>query len=396
MRCIFLKILIVSVLLNLLIMPLNTSLAAMCGYISLLSTVLLPVELLWYKKNYIDKKQFTIIAIFAVIVLFNSRKSFLNLRRSEVENVIKAVVSFFTFLIALSVGNIQYSQKDLRFYFFVVRLFAIILILYTIIPFDFQYSIVNEYGNRQFTLSMGNPNATATKIIFCIILLCIENRILKNKYLKGFNLLLIVGLFYVIWMLQSRTALFCSLIYIIYSVALKLEVQKWMMNVVWSIPLLFIPLQLFFAENSDFEILGKSLASGRQEIFSDFFDLISASPFRFILGDFIENQLSNGHNIYFTIIFNFGFIGLILFILFWNNENKTFKECTVIANDARMAWIVFVIHAMAEAAVLSGAFTFSVILILLNRMTKDKILENPKESLRYDFFAKKRAKGYFR
>ena len=86
-------------------MPLNEFLAAMCGYISLISTVLLPVELLWYKKNYIDKKQFTIIAIFAFILLFNSRKSFLNLRRSEVENVIKAVVSFFTFLIRTAVSK---------------------------------------------------------------------------------------------------------------------------------------------------------------------------------------------------------------------------------------------------------------------------------------------------
>ena len=105
--------------------------------------------------------------------------------------------------------------------------------------------------------------------------------------------------------------------------------------------------------------------------------------------------MSNGHNIYFTILFNFGFIGLVLFMRFWNRENKTFDEKTLLANDARMAWLVFIIHAMAEAAVLSGAFTFSVILILLNRMTKDQILEKSGEKLRYDFCEKNKTKGYF-
>lgn len=375
MSCISLKVLVASTLLNLLVMPLSSVLAIVFGYIALLSSILLPIELLRNNKVCINKKQIWIIIVFVSSVAFNLLISLTVIPTDEVENIIKALISFLAFLLAISAKDITYRESDLNFYFSVIRFFAVVMILYTIIPFDFQYVIVNNYGSKQFTLSMGNPNATAAKNLFAIVILGIEIGMSKSKYLLWCNVFLIVGLMYCVEKLQSRTSMMCAIFFIVFALVLKLRVKQWMLKKVWIIPAVFIPIQIMFSRIPVLKFLDKSLATGREEMYIEFLEILSSSPFTFIFGDFVENQLGNSHNIFFALIFNFGFIGLILFLWFWKIEARKFDvETKKLAQYAWMGWIVFVIHSMAEAAVLSGAFTFGVIIILLNRMSKDEIL----------------------
>ena len=204
MSCISLKVLVASTLLNLLVMPLSSVLAIVFGYIALLSSILLPIELLRNNKVCINKKQIWIIIVFVSSVAFNLLISLTVIPTDEVENIIKALISFLAFLLAISAKDITYRESDLNFYFSVIRFFAVVMILYTIIPFDFQYVIVNNYGSKQFTLSMGNPNATAAKNLFAIVILGIEIGMSKSKYLLWCNVFLIVGLMYCVEKLQSR------------------------------------------------------------------------------------------------------------------------------------------------------------------------------------------------
>lgn len=384
MSCISLKVLVVSILLNLLIMPISSLLSIMFGYLALVTSTLFPIELFRYNEVCVNKKQFSIILAFAGIVCLNSFFSLTVIQANEFEEFIKALFSFFAFLLAIAAKGIMYTERDLKFFFSVTRIFAVIMILYTIIPFDFQYIVVDSYGSKQFTLSMGNPNATAIKILFSIILLCIENSILKSNHLRFFNDILIVGLFYIIIRLQSRTVFICALICIVYSMILKFKIKKWMTSWVWIVPAIFIPIQLIFAKLPLFNLLDKSSATGRETLFADYLGLISYSPSQFILGDFAEYQLENNHNIFFLIVFNFGFVGLILFLWFWKIEcHAVGSTTTKLAQYAWMGWIVLVIHSMAEASVLSGSFTFGAILILLNRMTKDTLILLPESESIY-------------
>lgn len=385
MSCISLKILVVSMMLNMLTMPISSVLAIIFGYVALISSVMLPIELLRYNGTCINKRQLHIIFALVIIICLNSFISLTAIRVNELEDVIKALFSFFSFLLAIAAKDVMYTEKDLKFFFSLTRIFAFVLILYTVIPFDFRYVTVNNYGNIQFTLSMGNPNATATKILFALMLLGIENSILKNKYWRWCNVALIAGLLNTILLLQSRTALVCALIFLIYHMLLKFRIRKWMTDWVWIIPIIFIPIQLTLSRFPLWQILDKSLSSGRETMFVDFIELISSSPLQFVFGDFAENKLSNTHNIIFAMIFNFGFIGLILFLRFWKIESRNVEGSTTkIAQYAWVGWIVFVIHSMAEAAVLSGSFTFGAILILLNRMTKDQMVVNSGLETNYD------------
>ena len=389
MKSIMLKIQVMSMLLNVVLMPISSALAVIFGYICLISSALLPMELIRYKGNHVRRKQFLIIFTFVIIIILNSWKSFLEIQNEEMENVMKSCISFFSFTMSICVGGISYRENDLKFYFQIVRLFSIVFILYTILPFGFQYTTIGKYGYQQFTLSMGNPNATATKILFCITILVIEVGIINNVWVRRSDIVLILCLLYTIIKLESRTALLCALTCIVSGILLKVKVKKWMINMVWIIPLAFIPVQILFQEISMLEFMNKSLASGRDTLFSEFINQIKLSPLSFILGDFGANQLSNCHNIIFTLVYNFGFVGTGLYFVFWKNENERFKaSISNVSNYAWLGWLVFVIHSMAEAAPMSGAFTFAPMIIVLNRMTKDRMLVIDGSEIRYDLEVK--------
>lgn len=375
MNCISLKVLLASMFLNLLAMPINSGAAVIFGYVSLLASVSLPIELMLHNGVYINKKQFYITLAFLIIVSINSLLSLFAIKNEELESFIKALISFFAFLLSISAKDVVYTEKDLKFYYLITRVFSIIMILYTVLPFDFQYVAVNEYGNKEFTLSMGNPNATATKILFAIIVLCIEVITRKRIILRCFDVVLISGLVNIIVRLRSRTALICSIIFLVYALFLRFPIKKWMANWVWVIPVVFIPIQIMLKERPLWGMLDKTFASGREELFADYLELISSSPMQFVLGDFAQNQLANTHNIIFALIFNFGFVGVALYLYFWRVESKALNNASnSTAKLAWMGWIVFVIHSMAEAAALSGAFTFGAIIIFLNRLTKDTVI----------------------
>ena len=385
MRCISLKVFVVSMLFNLLVMPFGTTLAVVCGYVSLLASILFPVELMHYNRGCINKKQFRIILIFAMIACVNSYMSLTAISMKELENVIKALISFFTFLISIAAKDIFYTDRDLKFYFSVIRIFAVVIILYTLIPFGFQYTIINTYGEKIFTMSMGNPNATATKIMFAIMLLCIETRISQNNYLRACNVALIGGLIYTVIKLQSRTVFLCIVVYVIYCVLLRFPIKKWMTIWIWIVPVIFIPIQLMLPRFPLWDFFDKTLTTGREILFADFLKLITSSPLQVVFGDFAEYQLGNSHNIIFSMIFNFGFVGLILFFVFWIIESCDAEGAmNKVTQSAWIGWIVFVIHSMAEAAALSGAFTFGAIIIVINRLTKDQMIVCQDSELKFD------------
>ena len=193
--------------------------------------------------------------------------------------------------------------------------------------------------------------------------------------LRFFDVVLISGLVNIIVKLRSRTALICSIIFLVYALFLRFPIKKWMVNWVWVIPVVFIPIQIMLKERPLWGMLDKAFASGREDLFADYLELISSSPMQFVFGDFAQNQLANTHNIIFALIFNFGFIGAALYLYFWRVESKALENASnSMAKLAWMGWIVFVIHSMAEAAALSGAFTFGAIIIFLNRLTKDTLI----------------------
>ncbi len=387
MKSVALKISFVTMILNILVMPFSGTISILFGYLCLVTTALVPFELLYNSGNRLNKKQFVIMLAFLVIMFLNSPSSFLEIQMGDLENIIKAIVVFIAFLVSISVSGVTFSIKDLQFYFDIIRGASIVFILYTILPFGFRYTPVDEYGNVQLTLSMGNPNATAAKLLFFVIMLLIETSLLKNKRKRRLNGLVIIGLLYTLFRFESRTSFICAVLITVLIVVVQMRVKSWMAKTAWLIPALFIPIQLLLAKIPGFVFLNKTVSSGREDLYTAYISDILSSPAKYIFGDFFGNQLENNHNVVFTFLLNFGIVGCVLYYLFWKIEIDSLnKISTKIENYSWLAIIVFIVHSMAESAVMSGSFTFGILAILLNRMNKDRLDVTPYLNEKYNIY----------
>ncbi len=377
-----LKLIMVAQLLYTALLPLSNAGAVLIGYVLLVLSVVLPFELLICASNKLNKRQGLIVLLLFVITVANSIVSLFSISTSEYEEIFKAAVSFFTFLASISICEMEYDRKDLEFHFFINRLISLVYILYTVLPFGFRYTVANKYGYMQFTLSMGNPNGTSTKVMFVIILLAIQFAFNRNRKDRIINATLIAGTLYTLFLLESRTALICTVIGILLLVVFKFKLSSRVAKLAWIAPVLFIPVQLFLENFAHIMLLGKSLATGRQDMFSDFIELIIDSPQTYVFGDFAINRLRNYHNIVFAILFNFGIVGIVLYFLFWREEMKKIRtNSPVIVNCAWIAIVLYIIQSASEAASLSGAFIYGTSIVFLMRLAKDRMIDDPTEEV---------------
>ena len=371
MKSKILKLLMVALLLYIITLPFGGLVTILFGYILTAFSVVLPIELLLCSKGSLNRNQMIFISVLLFITIINSLGSVFQSNTHDWEGTIKAWISFASVMISISVRDIKCTQRDWNFYFNVNRLSSLAFICYTILPFSFRYTSVNEYGNLQFTMSMGNPNATATRVMFCICLLLIQLRVLKGIREKVFNWILVAGLLYTLVMLQCRTAVLCCMVACIF-VFIKIRISERVMRWVWIVPVLFIGVQLILERFPVFYFLGKSFFSGRETLYREYITQIVNSPEQFVLGSFIDNRLGNMHNIFFAILFNFGIIGVAFYYWFWYIESKYIAaNKNPLSNLVAIAIMMFIVQGSSEAATLSGALTYGFMLVLLCRMGKD-------------------------
>ncbi len=374
MKSKILKLAFSTMMLNIIVLPISNFLSILFGYLCFIFSLILPFDLMRHVEK-INKKQFLLILMLILIVICNSVTILFKEQNVALENPIKMLSVFCTFLLAISVEKTSYFLKDLCFYFRLTRIVSVFLIIYTIFPWDFRYTIIDKYGNLQFTMSMGNPNATAVKVLFCVTIILIEFCILKDDNKKKVNLLIILGLMYTLSKLQSRTSFICALILLFIVLLLRLRIRRWMVSVVWIVPIVFVFIQRLLTKIHLLSLFNKPIESGREVLYFNYIDDVFESPVSFVLGNFMNNQLANNHNVFFTILLNFGMIGCIIYFLFWKNETCNLNIfSTKIANYAWCALSVFIIHSMAESAMMSGCLTFGICIVLINRMTKDDLI----------------------
>lgn len=369
-----LKLQMVVSLLYVITLPSNDLIVKLLGYLFIVLSLALPFDLLLCSGGKLNKKQTNLIVALLIITILNSIPSGLNLNSSEWEEAIKAFISFFSFLLAISVTAVECNDSDIAFYFVINRLLSCVYILYTVLPFSFRYVSINDYGGIQFTLSMGNPNATATRVMFCVCLLLIQLVYLKGFWSKAFNFILIAGLTYTLVMLQCRAAFLCCIIGAVLML-FKTKMNAKFLNVAWLIPVVFIALQLVIENVPELLLLNKSLMTGREEMYSDYIYEISLFPEKFVFGSFINNRFGNLHNILFSILYNTGIIGIILYLCYWRIEHKQVAEPgrNRLVNIATICLFMFIMQSSAESATMSGALSYGFMVVLLCRLRKDSI-----------------------
>ncbi len=370
-----LKLNMLAYALNAVLLPWGSSFSKYSGYITIISTILLPfttIEKELKFKFYQEKKAFFYLCMVAISALM------VGLIETNIDqSFVLAVLGFVSLYATLSIDANTFAKKDLRQMFAINNCLSLTYVLYAFGPFSFKYSSYDEWGNTWFTLGFSNPNTTGAYVMFCVAMLVIEIMYEKQWWRRTINLVLISGLIYVIYMTESRTALICSFALVLVIMMKRIPLKAWYTDVALVLMMAFIFIQIWVASKSDATFLGKSVASGRQNMYTTFIQELIEKPWRFIIGSVGTYRLENAHNVAFAVVRNFGFLGLICFIAFWKSMIKGCMTTVGCSTNRAAIWalLIYIIYSSAEAAPLIGMIPHGTPILIIGRLAKDHLQE---------------------
>lgn len=371
-----LKWMMAAMVINIALTPWGTPLIKVAGYATILLTIGAAAVSMQGNLRIELNKGTKAILIFLVMMIVGLLIDFLHLEISF--DLLQSIVCFFSFYILINKKPQIHRAKDLKDIFLINKLLACVYIAYTLLPFSFRYTEVNEWGAMGFTLSMGNTNATAMMAVFCVALLCLEIKRIQKRFHKIVNVIMVLVLLYMLLLLQSRTAMACALLIAICTWFKKLKLRPWYGVVILLVPMAYFILQITIRELDGITILGKALNTGRGKLFVEYLSQLKAAPERYIVGSVVTHQFANYHNAPIAILSNFGIIGLIGYLMFWGYQFKTFavdSQRTAFQSLAAMVLFAFMLHSSAEALPMLGGIPYSSAMILITRLAKDQFGE---------------------
>ena len=367
-----LKLAFLAQALNIALKPWGTPLTNVAGYLLILCTIFLPITIVLdsdYSLKEMDTNTIISIGLFFIV----SISFILSYPENSIDlEFVKNLLCFVCLYISISTPPKLFRMRDRSHFFILGKILGIIFITYTFLPFSFRYTLANEWGYYAFTLSLGNTNATAIQVFVCILIIGLEIVSTKKKLKKIGDYTIIGFLIYIIYLLQCRTIMLCSILYITLIMVKKITIKKWWTYIALLIPIISIGIQILIREDS-VTILGKGIVTGRDEIFVRYIDIIKQAPFEFIFGQLCRFRLNNYHNGPITLLTNIGLIGLEVCLLLWGSIIN--KSIETYSNDMQKMAIVsillYLIHSSTEAAPMIGMPLFGIPVILFFRFAKD-------------------------
>ena len=375
-----LKWMMLTMTINIALLPWGTSLTVMAGYATIILTVIATIAGNKGKTQIELHKGTVAIMLFFVIMCLNmiidADKISLNL------DFFKIIACFFLTYTLINTKPQIHRTKDLADIFRINKLLSWVFIAYTFVPFSFRYTVANNWGATIFTMGMGNTNGTSIMVMFCIALRCLELRQDKKIFFKIVDAVAVLALLYTLILLQSRTAVASMILVIICTFLRRLNLKKWYITIILLIPVAYFILQIAMRNVSDIMILGKALNTGRGEFFLELAERVKAEPFKYILGSVPEHMLSNYHNTPIAIISNFGYVGFVLYFMFWRSHlTQMIEDSTgnMFQTTALVVLCAFVVHSSAEAAPMVGSLPYASAIVLITRLAKDRFGEDVAE-----------------
>ncbi len=296
---------------------------------------------------------------------------------SELIDNLLSIISFIIFYIALSTPQQNSRSLTLEDVFLVNGILSTVLIVFAFVPFEFRYEVANEYGATIFTMGLGNPNGVSLYVMFAIVLLMIQFYCTTNIYTKVIDIIVIVTMFYILYLLSSRTVLFCALLIAVAFLFRIPKVYKWISYFVVLAPIFTIifQLQLSKVDNIAVQILGKSINTGRPDLYAEALREITSSPINLFFGDLCEYHFSNSHNGLLTILATLGLGGVVLYVIFWNQQLHHLRDvCTEKSQKiAFIALMAILIHASSESMGVVGTIPYCIFVVVIMRIAKGEI-----------------------
>jgi len=216
-----------------------------------------------------------------------------------------------------------------------------------------MYGIYLTYG-----LDNSNYAGIITLLILCMLIITME---FGDKKRKVLCLLLELVLVYFIYLTNTRAALAAALfIPLVYVFFRKRSMPNIILFALCCIPALFVPFYMNLGESGNVEgqeIMGKSIMSGRDEVYQEYLSTLS-DPFFILIGNLQENKFQNAHNGPLAILASSGIIGVLCYFYIYLSK---LLRANLNAKSLHNKMAVFVILATlintaGEAALLLGGF----------------------------------------
>lgn len=371
MYIILLKLLMAAMAVYIALTPWGTLLTRSVGHIMILLSFFLPVVSLRTNGDY--KVKATTLCVIGMGILIVSSLAYSATGFNF--NLMRDIMSFLCMYWAIDVPAQTFSKRDLKHIFFINKLQSLLYIAYTFLPFSFRYSYM--WNGYVFTLGMGNPNSTAIYVLASIMLLVLEIIQTDKRFLQLLLLIMVACLLYTAVLLQSRMVMGCAIGAVVLVFCKHIKLRKWYANVVILIPLVFIFLQSVLEAADEITIMGKPLASGRDNLYEGYLALLQNDPWSYILGRIGQHELQNFHNAHFAILMNIGVVGYAFYLLFWGTTLRaeiSKSNRTKLQTAAIMCLFLYTIHSSAEAAPMLGNLQFGYPIIILSRLAKDSFV----------------------
>lgn len=372
-----LKLSAFSSTLNLGFTPFSDIIARLFGYLTILlfcASVVLSI----YNNHKIVLNKTVLCFLVSIIISFVTSLHSMSVNSiSDLFDNILSVICFIVFYSALSTGVQDCSNFALEDVFVLKNLLCAIVIIFAFGPFDFKYTIVNKYGNTIFTLGLGNPNGVSLCVMFAIVLSMIQFLNVSKIYIKILNIFMIVAMFYVLYLLSSRTVFFSALFIAIAFLLRFPRVFKWLSYIVVVAPIFVLILQLKLGEmnNVKAQVLGKSINTGRPDLYLDVLKDIMNSPIKIFFGDLCSYYFGNMHNGILTIFATLGVVGVLIYIGFWHKQLKLLRKVCVkkVQKIAFVAILAILIHASSESMGIVGTIPYSIFVVIIMKIAKGDI-----------------------
>lgn len=283
-----------------------------------------------------------------IFILLMQEKISKNDKRTILYIIILLICSFFTILINSGgigstllpiYGILLYTAiKKIRFNKNTIQIITISMIILNV------YISINSIGYYELFLFNQdiylNSNTIGSILMFTAIYIGLFTRKLKWKYSSFIKWGIYLVSLWAILNTQSRGAIVCLVIYVFFDEFFPKRFwrnKKFTLSLVLSIIIFGILFTLiythFYKQNINLVLpfTSKSLYTGRELIWSNYYIQIESNPLSLIWGlgsdiNLFDGKSLNLHNSYLGILTNFGIVVFVVYYSFWFFEIKRLME----------------------------------------------------------------------
>lgn len=264
-----------------------------------------------------------------------------------------SVLSILCLLLLISISDrIKIDKSLITFIYSCSIVMALVEIGYS----QTKYAHWNGYREHiHLVLGIENPNLTAIFLFLIYAMLIITMKGQKHRWIA---ILLEGYLLWMIWQTYSRAVIIAAIVLSLVTFGKKLvRIPKLIILGCCAVPFIFVPIYMdLYQRMSNFQILGKSIFSGRQNDFINYLSMID-TPMKQLFGNLGLNMFQNAHNGPLAIYTAIGLIGTIAFYyILIKRLVKASERASAMGNVAIVAILSCFLHSCGEAALFLGGF----------------------------------------